>query len=186
MFHFHELFPLFQAPQLGLGKIWGNLRMAREARRSTVFERPVDAGTSEPVVGTGPVFVSDGVDKKPLRRRRTTLLEEEDGTMRPMSNLDLTASFLDGAAKSMPGNKAVDVERLKERGNLIAKGQKLFEDLALEAGVSLGTRACLDPVLSVADMSEAVGKLVANKIPLRSIISERIFGSSETIARRGA
>ena len=134
---------------------------AREARRSTVFERPVDAGTSEPVVGTGPVFVSDGVDKKPLRRRRTTLLEEEDGTMRPMSNLDLTASFLDGAAKSMPGNKAVDVERLKERGNLIAKGQKLFEDLALEAGVSLGTRACLDPVLSVADMSEAVGKLLA-------------------------
>ena len=48
--------------------------------------------------------------------------------------------FLNDAAKSLPGIKAVDVMRLEQRGLLVAKGQKLFEELALEAGVDLRTR----------------------------------------------
>ena len=130
-----------------------------------MFDRGLDAGIHVPLVATGPVFVSGGVGEEPrieeTRRRRLTTLTEDDGKIRPMSNLDLTMSFLSGAAKTLPANKAVDMDRLKQRGKLITEGQKLFEDLAQAAGVNLGTRACLDPVLSVAEMSKAVGKLLA-------------------------
>lgn len=137
----------------------------RMGRRGTVFEQAAGAipHESREVQETGPIFGgrAAGSGDDILRRRRTTLLENDDGSLRPMSNLDLTKTFLTDAAKSLPGNKAVDTARLEQRGDLVAAGQRLFEELALEGGVQLGTRATLDTVLSVPEMSKLVTKVLA-------------------------